>query len=484
MLPVLGPSNERDAIGFAFDSAANPLTYVTPYPFTPDDPLTYLTPYTYYSAGATYNGLSDTVEGYSRFIEAEKDAYATLHYGWSFVRSNRKPDFQLKGEQDRATLETLQSALVKVKDPEFPSRSQTASVLIKATGRKLEFTYWMQPKNSPIVYIVPGIGSHRWADMALALAELVYKQGFSAVCISNPYNYEFMEEASTAAMPAYTPVDARDLHVALTEIDHRLQSRSRVRLRARALMGYSIGAFESLFIAAAAATNQALVQFDRYVAIDTPVRLLYGVSRLDDFYEAPAAWPAEQRMSNIENTFLKIAALSRGEPAAHTAPPFDAVESKFLVGLAFRLILRDVILTSQLRTNQGILKQPLRKIRRSSLYEEIGQYSFTDYFQKFATPYYRERGIDLAAPEVLAAAGDLRAYESALRENKKIRAIVNENDFLLSPEDLAWLRQSFGPEGLTVFDHGGHLGNLAEPEVQNAILRALDGLSETKPMTR
>jgi len=127
MLPVFGPSNERDAIGFVADTGANPITYLTPYPFTPNDPLTYLTPYTYYSAAATYNGLSDTVDGYVRGIAAEKDAYATLQYAWTFVRANRTPDFQIKGEQDRATLETLQSALVKVKDPEFPNRSATRS---------------------------------------------------------------------------------------------------------------------------------------------------------------------------------------------------------------------------------------------------------------------------------------------------------------------------------------------------------------------
>src|ERR1043166_5866785 len=194
MLPVLGPSNERDALGFAADTMANPFTYLTPYPFTPEDPLTYLTPYTYYAAAATYNGLSDTVDGYTRSIESEKDAYATLQYAWTFVRANRQPDFRIQGEQDRATLETLQSALVKVKDAEFPNHSKTRSITIPGTGRKLDFTYWMQQKKAPIVYIVPGIGSHRLADMALALAELMYRQGFSAVCVSNPRSEEHTSE--------------------------------------------------------------------------------------------------------------------------------------------------------------------------------------------------------------------------------------------------------------------------------------------------
>ena len=32
MLPIFGPSNERDTVGLAADTAANPLTYVAPYP--------------------------------------------------------------------------------------------------------------------------------------------------------------------------------------------------------------------------------------------------------------------------------------------------------------------------------------------------------------------------------------------------------------------------------------------------------------------
>src|SRR5258705_13159085 len=99
-------------------------------------------------------------------------------------------------------------------------------------------------------------------------------------------------------------------------------------------MGYSMGAFHSLFIAATATTNQApLIQFDRYVAINTPVRLLHGVSRLDEFYQAPLAWPARQRTANIENTFLKVAALSKSSLSPQTSLPFEAVESRFLIGL-------------------------------------------------------------------------------------------------------------------------------------------------------
>ena len=96
------------------------------------------------------------------------------------------------------------------------------------------------------------------------------------------------------------------------------------------------------------ATNQLPpIQFDRFVAINTPVRMVYGVSKLDEFYRAPLDWPDAERTDNIENTFLKVAALSKSTLTPQTSLPFSAIESKFLIGLTFRLMLRDIIFSSQ-----------------------------------------------------------------------------------------------------------------------------------------
>jgi ABC-type transporter lipoprotein component MlaA/pimeloyl-ACP methyl ester carboxylesterase len=477
MLPILGPSNERDTLGFAADTAANPLIYIAPYRIVANDPLTYLGPYTYFTYAVMYNDLSDSVGEYVRFSQAEMDPYSEIQYAWTFARANRVADFQVKGKQDKASLETLESVFFTYQDPEFPGRGKTRSALIPATGRKLKFTFWLQPANAPVVYILPGLGSHRLAQPALALAELVYKNGFSAVCISSVFNSEFMEHASTAAMPAYLPVDGHDAQVALTMIDHHLRALYPGQLGETALMGYSMGAFDSLFIAATAPTNQPpLIKFDRYVAINTPVRMAQGISKLDEFYRAPLAWPAQERTDNIENTFLKVAALSKSTLTPQTSLPFDAVESKFLIGLNFRLILRDVIFSSQRRVNQGVLQHPIWNFRREPAYQEILRYSYQDYFKKFAIPYYQKQGLASPTAQTMAKADDLRTYEAGLRANPDIRIIVNQNDFLLADEDLTWLRATFAPEQLTVFPQGGHLGNLFNPAVQKSILGALTNM--------
>jgi phospholipid-binding lipoprotein MlaA len=203
MLPIFGPSNERDTIGFAADTAANPLIYIAPYDFVLSDPLTWLGPYSYFAYADLYNNLSDSVGEYVRFSQAEMDPYSEIQYAWTFARANQVADFQVKGEPDKASLENLESVFFTFQDPEFPGHGKTRSATIPATGRKLKFTFWLQPGSANVVYIIPGLGGHRLSQPSLALAELVYKNGFSAVVVSGPFNSEFMEHASTAALPAY-----------------------------------------------------------------------------------------------------------------------------------------------------------------------------------------------------------------------------------------------------------------------------------------
>jgi len=119
------------------------------------------------------------------------------------------------------------------------------------------------------------------------------------------------------------------------------------------------------------------------------------------------------------------------------------------------------------------LHHPLWNWRRKPVYQEIMNYSYEDYFDRFAIPYYAAKGIVAPVADAMEQAGDLRSYAASLHANPDVRVIVNQNDFLLEDEDRAWLNATFATNRLTVFQEGGHLGNLANPTVQKAILAAL-----------
>ncbi len=460
MVPLLGPSDDSHLTGMIADEASEPWNYVYPY--------------AYASYGTTYNTLTDKTEDAAQFIHTEADPYVGAKYLWTYASKDAPPDWRTHGPKDLPTLQTFGVALIQTKDPRFIEQAQEMSVRLPSTGRDMKFDCWLQRGPAPLVYISPGLGSHRLSNMSLSVAENLYHNGFSVVTVTGVFHPEFMENASTSALPAYAPNDCHDLLVMLTEIDRKLERNHPGMFGKRALLGFSLGGFQALHLAATEKTSgEGLLHFDRYVSINAPVDLHYGVKQIDSYHNAPKAWPAAERQARVNNSLHKATMIGSLPPEKLAALPFDAVESKFLMGLSFRLTLRDTIYSSQTRNNMGVLHTPLSSWRREESYSEILDYSFRDYFLRFVVPYYQQRGIGL---KDFAREVNLRSYATQLHSQKKVRVMINQNDFLLQPQDISWLRSTFGTSRMTVFPSGGHLGNLASAPVQNKMIEFLSDL--------
>lgn len=460
MLPVLGPSDEPHAIGLAADEASEPWNYATPY--------------SYVSGGTTYNKLTDRTEAAVQYVHTEADPYVGVKNIWTYVSKDAQPDWNAPGPKDPGTLQTLGVTLIKPSDPKFLEQGRVMNVRMSSTGRHMKCDYWLQKTSAPLVYISPGQGLHRESDTTLALAEMIYQSGCSVVTTTGVFHPEFMENASTTDLPAYPPADCNDLLTEFTDFDRALEKKHPGRFGRRALVGFSMGGFQALHLAATdkhAAPD--MIRFERYVAIDTPVDLRVGYKSIDTCYDAIEAWPAAERQAKVNNAIHKVAGLLAMPADSSATPPFNAIESKFLIGMSFKLTLRDTIFSSQVRHDRGILQTPLSKWRRDASYNEILQYSFDDYFVRFVLPYYKEKGV---GPGDFAREVDLRSYQNRLASDARIRILVNRNDFILHPRDISWLETTFPKSRLTVFRDGGHLGNLTSPAVRQKILAALDGL--------
>lgn len=460
MLPFLGPSDETHAAGLVFDQAVEPWTYV-------EDArvIAYAT---------TYNRLVESTEEAVRFVRSEADSYAGAKYAWSYLSREDDPDWSTYGPKDISTIQTLGVATFRTKNPDFIKFSREMSARIPSTGKRLKFTYWLQKKPAPLVYLAPGLGSNRLATTNIVTAEYLYQKGFSVIATTSVFHPDFMEHASTAALPAHPPTDSRDMLVALTAIDRLMEKRHPGHFGQRALIGFSMGAYQALYLSARESRADAdLLRFDRYIAINPPVNLHHGVECLDRFHAAPDAWPSAIRQERVDNAVHKAAKVIKLPPSALLDPPFDGVESKYLIGLNFRLTLRDVLYSTQKRRDMGVLSTPLSPWRRDEAYREMLGLSYKDYFEKFVLPYYKPQGIGMAD---FKRDGNLRNFGSQLRAQPKAYVLTNRNDFLLSPEDISWLGGTFGKSRLTLFPCGGHLGNLNSAPMQEAIYKALSGL--------
>jgi ABC-type transporter lipoprotein component MlaA len=460
LIPLIGPSNVRDALGRIGDTLANPATYIF---------------------GASlffgYNELTYTIDPYKRFVKEQYDPYSIGRDVYTLMRKQKVVDYSYKKE-DTAALQTLQAVFLAPEDDEFYKKAKTRSVRLSTTEKKFPYSLWIQPKPAPIAFILPGLGGHRLGNGPVALAEMVYKRGFSAVTVSSSMNWEFMKYAATTELPGFAPLDARDMHVALDTVYQDLQKHYPERVMAKALMGESMGGVHTLYIAAyEKEEDNTLIDFDRYAAIDAPVDLLYGLKMLDSFYKAPLTWNAATRMQQMDYTLMKAVELADGESLEPGMDmPFSDVEAKYVIGLVFRWTLRDAIYSSQKRNNLGIFKNELKNFKREPAYEEIVKISYEDYYHDIISPYYLRKGKPTRTINDITYLANVENFEEELKPNKKVRIFLNKNDFLLTREQIDWLGNTFRDGRIETFTEGGHLGNVHKPQVQERIMKSLEDL--------
>ena len=461
---LVGSSNVRDLIGHPLDSLANPASWV------------------YADTVFDFNELSLNLSTVERLLDSERDPYLLSREFWALARqesireSKTRPGQPVFEPARTQAVPTLAAIKLKAKDPNFYDQADDRDVRIAATGKKLTYNYWLQKKPAPLVFILAGVGSNRLSDIDLAIAEMVYTHGYSAVTISSPTNWEFIEQAASVSVPGFTPVDARDLSGALESIALDLNKKYPRRITSTALMGLSLGALEALFIADLERQNPTREpHLDRTVAIDPPVDLTYALNQIDAYYDAALDWPAPERQAHELLALHKASKLIKEGIKNDSKLSFDETESKYLVGVNYRFILRNLLFASQKKKNQGVVNANFGHFNIQETYDKLAKYSYADYFRLFVMPYYDARREAGVTREAFVRRADLAAIEPTLRADQRLRVYVNQNDFILRPGDIDWLRADLG-DRLKVFKDGGHLGNLYLPEVQDEILRSLADL--------
>jgi ABC-type transporter lipoprotein component MlaA len=463
VIPIIGPSTIRDGFGKIGDAAVDPLTYLPPS-----------------SLVRGFNKASDTVIPYKQFVRSNYDPYQLGRRLFAMYRDLMIDDYQYSIEyEDTGETETLQSIFLTNQQEKFPWKGKTRRVKIPSTGRKLPYTVWIQPRRAPLVYFIPGFGGHRRGNSALGVAEAIYRNGNSVVTISNPLNFEFIESASTAEFPGFAPIDAHDAHVALDAIERDIQERFPGRFtEERRLVGISLGGLHTLFIAADEnSPDHDLMAFDKYVALNAPVDLEYAVEKLDRFYNAPLAFPEDERDEQIAGILRKVLDLAEGTLEPGDELPFTRIESEFLIGLSFRTLLTSIIYQTARDGDSDVLKTGGGSWRRAMAYREIEQFSFMEYMYAFVLPYYAGRRSDISfsdygAQRMFDLSG-LRSIERGLASNDKVFFVSNRNDFLLRSQDVTWVKALFADRA-HFFDRGGHLGNLHRQDIREAITRFVD----------
>lgn len=338
----------------------------------------------------------------------------------------------------------------------------------------LRFRYYLQ-KNpaAPLVFVLPGTGGVSASPGALFIAEKLHAQGYHTVTVDNAFSWPFVVAGSTSTLPGYGPDDARDLYNALEKVRDHLVSKARITPRSYSLIGYSLGGLQSVFLKRLDASRGSF-SFSKVVLLNTPLDLLYGLAGIDRIYERGS------RVGDVEKQKIYGRVISAGEKYLGQGMRIDFSDATFLerafadlrfndddmtylIGQSFRDSMRDVIFASQQVQDRHILKTTATTFRRGQRYQEAASFSFMSYVEQFLVPSVRERhGAGLTLAEINRRSS-LYQFADDIRRDPQIYAVHSEDDFILKPGDLRWLKKQFGPR-LTLFRYGGHCGSINFPQ--------------------
>lgn len=366
-------------------------------------------------------------------------------------------------------LATLSAALNQAGDTPYENlvlkpEPGRRSISFIRQGQKIHLSLYAQKKPAPLYFVMAGVGGDGSTGTAQMLAEEIYKMGFSAVTIPDPLSWQYIVAHSSDGLTGYGPKDAPEIFSLLMNVDHFLQHKRKLKIQGYGFVGYSFGALEGAFLHQWDLQHRHF-HFQRVVLINPPVDVRYGISVLDGLYKEGTDF-TERHKQNIYSTVVDI-----GEGAYYSLHPLEYLEAhrkalsvqdqKFAVGYSFYLSLQEVVSAE-------------RQLRQDSAGENIT--SFRDYLEKDVYPSLKTS----MTLDQFSQSGSLAAVEDVLREDPRVFVMDNEDDFLLRPEDIRYLKSVLG-ERLALFDYGGHVGNLSTRKHQDILKAILTSADSIKP---
>ncbi|MDB5362742.1 MAG: uncharacterized protein JWO51_4039 [Rhodospirillales bacterium] len=374
------------------------------------------------------------------------------------------------------------ASVALLKDPQLPEKQVKDVTVYPARARtplfedkaRVYYVTYRQEKPADLVVLISGLGSVAEDPLALYLGGQIFAMGYNVLVIPNAFNWQFALGASRSGYPGVPSVDAGDLENFIVHArDHAVRVDG-MKIQQTKLVGYSMGALEGAFLAAREAQHPRL-KFDKVVLLNPPVDTFYDLRQLDALAETGKNWSADEKKTIKARAFDLVVNANLTDPQG--APYFRDLAKKntltddqlkyVLFGL-FRNSLSDVIMVSQQIKDEGILKSPASKTSLDAREKEAAQYGFADYLDKFVMPQLGDR----QAASQMVKTETLYGLHDFLASHHEVEIFHNADDFLVRPEDIAYL-QSTLTNRLTLFPHGGHMGNIWYPVNQQMLAKAL-----------
>lgn len=363
--------------------------------------------------------------------------------------------------------------------PELPAKISTREIVLDVIpdrkkppiffyDKGLLCTFAYQKQKAPLVFLIAGAGANAQSSKLMTMMKTLYQAGFHVITLPSPTTANFIISASQSSIPGDMAEDAADLYRAMETAWK--QVKGDIEVTSFHLAGYSLGASQAAFVAK---LDEELRIFDfrKVLMINPPVSVYSSASKIEGLLQKIPGGARKQgiffnKMLSKFSEFYRYGNFVAIDDvflyAIYSERLFSQEETAGLIGLTYRINLAGMIFSSDVMTNSGYVVPKNRVLTPTGSLSDFflvsTHLSFFDYFNEYFYPYFQKRRPGLTKQELIESQS-LRSIEGYLKSSPKFAVMANENDFILSSEELDYLRQLFG-ERAEIYPRGGHLGNL------------------------
>ncbi|HQO79240.1 MAG TPA: alpha/beta hydrolase [Thermodesulfobacteriota bacterium] len=332
----------------------------------------------------------------------------------------------------------------------------------------LRCTLAYQKEKAPLVFVIAGTGAGDRSQKAVAMMKELYKAGYHVITIPSPTHPNFVISASRIHIPGDLTEDAADIYLAMENAWNKVKKD--IEVSEFYLCGYSLGGTHAAFVAKLDEERKSF-NFRKVLMVNPAVNLYNSVTRIEGLLDKIPGGP--RKIGAYFNTMLaKFTEFYRKGDfididneflyEVFRSKLFSPDESGGMIALSFRISLAGMVFSSDVMINGGYV---VPKNRILTVADPLGDYflvcihlSFINYFDEYFYPYFQRQRPGLTREALIESLG-LKCIEGYLASSPKFGVITNEDDFILAPGEMDYLRQLFG-ERVKIYPRGGHLGNL------------------------
>lgn len=343
---------------------------------------------------------------------------------------------------------------------------------------QLKVGFAPQKKKAPLVIIIAGTGADHRTGKVKGMTRYLWQAGFHVLTIPSPTHPNFLVTASTTMVPGNAEGDAHDLYRVMKLAWEKVKDR--VEVTEFYLTGYSLGAFQSAFVAKLDEQEKAF-NFKKVLMVNPPLSLFNSVSRLDKMLLENLPDGEKGFQAYLDSLFQMIADYYRNDVfVAFDEDLFYNIIKEVrrkgvqptgekavnLIGFAFRISSSNMIIASDIMTKANLIVPRDVEVSPLDSMNDVAKVAFrtpfVSYFDELFLPYFQAKQPGLTRQQAIDTMS-LRTIFDYLGKSTKIGLIHNADDVIMEPGEVDELAKVFGSRA-QIYPKGGHCGNMEYPD--------------------